>query len=110
MTALKFINPTHHKSTEAKAGLPGGKMLITTLQDVWRMALQAQDNSGISGTGGQAYLLQIIYCSQNTQKKFGYPTGLLFSLSYLAFPPQFFFLFLGDLAPVTRSPHYDSEL
>lgn len=73
MTALKFINPTHHKSTEAKAGLPGGKMLITTLQDVWRMALQAQDNSGISGTGGQACLLQIIYCSQKYTKEVWVP-------------------------------------
>lgn len=46
---LEFLNPTHQKSTEAKAGLPGGKMLITKLQEVRRMALQAQDNSGISG-------------------------------------------------------------
>lgn len=49
----------------------------------------------------------------NTQKKFGSADIqglLLFSLSYLVFFPQFFFQLLGDLPPVTRSPHYDSEL
>jgi len=39
-------------------------MLIIKSREVRRAAPQAQGNSGISGSGGQARLLQIIYRSQ----------------------------------------------
>lgn len=106
------VNGIHKtKPSQKHRGRDAGGKMLTMLWEFRRAAPRAQDNSGVSDAGRQACLLQIIYCSQtHIQRKFGYPTGRLFSLSYLVFFPQFFFLFLGDLPPVTRSPHYDSEL